>query len=319
MDFSDWVIILTYIVDDHLRTIEKNMNTKFTKIRSIIAKLTPFFIRRLLPIKVIQHLYFSGPFIALLYEKPIVQFIAKGYQIENEIYWRGIERCHEGKSMQLFAGILQAIKPKVIWDIGANSGTYGILAKSLLPSANVYFFEPIPKAAEMVRENIALNNFEATIFQLALGDYDGKGEIFFPKGHDMATSVTVNRNTVSKDQPSDSMKIEVKRADSLINDNELSIPSFIKMDVEGYEYEVLKGFGEMDFNSCIFLIEILTYDLAEKLNTIFLQKKYDFYNINDQKMSIRKTELLEKSDFYNYLIIPKDISLKLQIVLKKLI
>jgi FkbM family methyltransferase len=285
------------------------MKSKLKIIRTLIAKLTPFSIRRLIHINIIQHLYFSGSFIALLYGRPTVKLITKGYQIENEIYWRGFEGCHEGKSMQVFAEILKIIKPKTIWDIGANSGTYGILAKALLPNANVIFFEPIPKAADMVKENIELNNFEARIFQLALGDYDGQGEIFFHKGEDMATSVTVNRNTIPKGQQSDCLRINVKRADTLINENQLNVPSFIKLDVEGYEYEVLKGFGEKDLSECIFLIEILTDDLAKKLNTIFLNTKYDFYNIDDRKKTNRKTEFLEKSDFYNYLIIPKKISL----------
>ena len=132
----------------------------------------------------------------------------------------------------------------------------------------------------------------------------------------MATSVTVNKNTIPKDQLSDCLRINVRRADSLIIENQLTIPSFIKIDVEGYEYEVLKGFGENDISDCIFLIEILTDDLAKKLNTIFLNTKYDFYNIDDKRKSNRKTEFLEKSDFYNYLIIPKETSLQYNFELK---
>lgn len=83
--------------------------------------------------------------------------------------------------MQIFAEILEVIKPRVIWDIGANSGTYGILAKALAKEAEVYFFEPIPKAVEMINENLQINNFEADVFQLALGDYDGRGKYISPK------------------------------------------------------------------------------------------------------------------------------------------
>lgn len=284
---------------------------KLGRIRSSISKATPFFMRRHVPLKIAQHLYFSGIFSARLYGKQVVKLVSKGYQIENEIYWRGFEGCHEKKSMQIFAEILEVIKPRVIWDIGANSGTYGILAKALAKEAEVYFFEPIPKAVEMINENLQINNFEADVFQLALGDYDGRGEIYFPKGVDFATSVTVNKNRLEDNQAIDLLEISVRRADTLIEEFSLSIPDLIKLDVETYEYEVLKGFGDTDFGDCIFLIEILSNDIAQKLAPIFPAKEYDYYNINDASSIVRKTPSLGKSDFYNYLICPNKLSAEL--------
>lgn len=279
-----------------------------SNVRSVIAKSTPYFIRRHVPLKVLQHLYFLGVISARLNGKPVVKLVNKGHQIENEIYWRGFDGCHEKKSMQIFAEILRVFEPKVVWDIGANSGTYGILAKALVKSADVYFFEPIPKAAEMIRENLVLNNFSAKVFELALGDYDGQGEIYFNKGTDFATSVTVNKNTLQQGQASDAMKISVRRADSLMKEFPLAIPTLVKLDVETYESEVMEGFAETQFGDCIFLIEILSDDLAQKLISFFPHLKYDFYNINDGDSSVRKTETLEKSDFYNYLICPRELS-----------
>lgn len=278
---------------------------KLVLVRFIIAKSIPFFIRKRVPLRISSHLYFSGTFTARLYGKNTVKLVSQGHQIENEIYWRGFEGCHEGKSMQIFAEILNTLKPKVIWDIGANSGTYGILAKALTADAKVYFFEPIPKAVEMILENHKLNNFKAEVFQLALGDYNGKGKIYFGKGTDFATSVTVNKNLLGDGIAVDSMEISVMRAEALMEKFALPIPELVKLDVETYEFEVLKGFGATPFNDCIFLIEILSNELAEKLIPFFPSEKYDYYNINDGLSNVRKTESLEKSDFYNYLICPK--------------
>ena len=66
-------------------------------IRSVIAKVIPFYIRQLIPMRIAQHLYFSGTFTARLKGKPLVNLINKGHQIENEIYWHGFEGCHEKK------------------------------------------------------------------------------------------------------------------------------------------------------------------------------------------------------------------------------
>jgi len=281
---------------------------KLEQIRSIIAKSIPFFIRKRIPLRISRHLYFSGTFTARLYGKKLVKLICRGYQIENEIYWRGIEGCHEGKSMQVFAEILNVVKPPVVWDIGASSGSYGMLAKSILNHTEIYFFEPIPKAIEMIHENLEINQYKANVFQLALGDFDGSGQIYLNKDQEFAYSVTVNKNLLQKNQPTDVMTISVRRADSLMKEFSIPIPSLVKLDVETYEYEVLKGFGTTPFKDCIFLIEILSNELGEKLIPFFPSEKYDFYNIDDAMSVVRKTESLEKSDFYNYLICPKKLS-----------
>ena len=276
--------------------------------RAVIAKLVPFYIRPFIPLKIARHLYFVGVFKARLYGKPLAKLVNEGYQIENEIYWRGFEGCHEKKSMQMFAETLRIIRPHVVWDIGANSGTYGILAKAIIPDAKVFFFEPIPRAIGMIHKNLQINNFEAGVFQLALGDYDGRGEIYFKKGEDFATSVTVNKNLSPQGQTIDSMEISVRRADTLLKEYSIPIPALVKLDVETYEYEVLKGFGATHFNDCIFLIEILSDDLAQKLTPFFPSQDYDYYNIDDANCTVKMTSSLGKSDFYNFLICPKKLS-----------
>ena len=292
------------------------MNTN--SIRKLLARTCPFWIRRVIPLGIARHLYFTGVFKARLNGKKLVKLLHAGHQIENEIFWRGFEGCHEKKSMQIFARIVEELNPKVVWDIGANSGTYGILAKALKPDCEVVFFEPIPKAIEMIQTNLNINNFEAQFFEIALGDFDGVGEIFFPKGHDFAVSVTVNKNTVPKGTKSDSKKIQVRRLDTLVVEQELKLPELVKLDVETYEYEVLKGWGGGEFPvSAIFLIEILREDLARRLSEFFPESEYQYWNINDGGGSIRKVNKLGKSDFYNFLIVPNSRSNSIEVLLAR--
>jgi len=237
-----------------------------------------------------------------------MKLLHAGHQIENEIFWRGLEGGHEKKSMQVFASIVQNLAPKVVWDIGANSGTYGILTKALKSDCEVVFFEPIPKAVEIIQTNLNINDFDAKIFEIALGDFDGVGEIFFEKGHDFATSVTVNRNTLPSGTKSDSMKIQIRRLDSLVAELKLNPPSLVKLDVETYEYEVLSGWGTQFPDQALFLIEVLQADLAAKLAEFFPESRYLFWNIDDSNSTMRQVTKLGKSDFYNFLIVPKILS-----------
>ena len=278
------------------------MNTN--GIRKLMAKALPYWIRKVIPLRIAQHLYFNGVFQARLNGKKVVKLLHTGHQIENEIYWRGFEDCHEKKSMEIFSSIVRNLGPLVVWDIGANSGTYGLLAKALNSDCEVVFFEPIPKAVEMIKANLRLNGFQGKVLEIAIGDFDGEGEIFFEKGHDFATSVTVNKNTVPDGLESEVVKINVRRLDSLIAEQSLRTPELVKLDVETYEYEVLKGWGSELPMSAIFLIEILHDDLAMKLTEFFPADRYEFWNIDDRNKSMSKIAKLEKSDFYNILIVP---------------
>ena len=88
-------------------------------------------------------------------------------------------------------------------------------------------------------------------------------------------------------------------------EHRMKSPDLVKLDVETYEYEVLDGFGTHFPNRCIFLIEVLSEDLGLKLMEFFPRATYQFWNINDQKGVIRKVDVLGKSDFYNFLVVPK--------------
>jgi len=277
----------------------------FSLIRKTIARGTPYFIRKRIPIKISKHLYFSGQFNARLYGEKVATLISTGNQIENEIYWKGFEACHEGLSTQIWASIIVQTKPRTVWDVGANSGTYGILAKSIFPECEVSFFEPIPKAVKMIEQNLILNRIDASVFQLALGDYDGEGEIYFAEGADFATSVTVNKDTTSDQTKSVRMGIKVLRAQSILKEHKMPLPNLVKLDVETFEPEVLNGFGTSFPHDAVFLIEVLSDTNAEKLSIFFPSSRYVYYNIDDAKNTFRKTGLLKKSDFYNCLVVPK--------------
>ena len=278
---------------------------KVKSLRKVIAKSFPFFTRRLIPTQLAQHLYFNGTFNARVYGKKTLKLIHEGHQIENEIYWKGFEDCHEGTSTRVWIELITTFKPRVVWDVGANSGTYGLLAKALNPESEIHFFEPLPRAIQTIKENLLLNKFEGYVHEFGLGEYDGQAQIFLPIGNDFPTSVTVNKNTTGEGGGADSLSIEVCRADSVISKGEANVPDLVKLDVETYEPEVLAGLGPSFPRSAIFLIEILSDELALGIQGFFPEADYDFYNIDDRQGSFYRTRLLSKSTHYNYLILPR--------------
>ena len=78
----------------------------------------------------------------------------------------------------------------------------------------------------------------------------------------------------------DTVKIELTRADSLIKNQIMPIPHFIKCDVQGYDYQVLEGFGG-------FLSEVLAIEVECHFRQLYL----------DQKLFFDIKEYLETFDF----------------------
>jgi FkbM family methyltransferase len=124
-------------------------------------------------------------------------------------------------------------------DIGANIG-YETLWGAFLVGAQgkVYAFEPIAHLAEQIKESIHLNEYSnITLLQKAAGEKDGKERIYFHKEDAGLTSIENRENATN------SMEIEITTLDKeLVHIASLAL---IKLDVEGYEYEALKGAEKM--------------------------------------------------------------------------
>lgn len=116
-------------------------------------------------------------------------------------------------------------------DIGANVGSYTILASAQIGCESISF-EPVPSTYQNLKNNISLNKIQekVTALNIALGGQIG--EIYF-------TSSLDTMNHVSKDKNLNDILVKVSTLDDILKNE--NTPSLIKIDVEGFETEVLKG------------------------------------------------------------------------------
>jgi len=93
-----------------------------------------------------------------------------------------------------------------------------------------------------------------------------------------------------------------KIKDAAVRAYSLDHIDLIKIDVEQHEPQVLAGFKQhlAAFKPTL-LIEILTNSVAEQVYESVKDLGYLYYNIDETK-GVRRTERLEKSDYYNYLL-----------------
>ena len=281
------------------------------KIRDIFARIVPWKLRKSFPEVVFKHLYPQGVFDAKYMGKTLIKLYSSGAQVENEIYWRGIENCHEKLSVKIWIALCEILNPKVVWDVGANTGTYGVIAKYFAPQSDVSVFEPLQVAIEIAQKNFQINNYDGNFHQLALGNFSGKGKVFLESNVNFAYSVTVNKN-LSQKVGMRELSIQVEEARAFIH-SASEFPDLVKIDVETFEPEVLEGFRDLDLSGTTFLIEILNDLIAKKVERILPPKDFFYFNIDDSLDTCLFQENLTKSDFYNFLILPKKLNLsKLQ-------
>ncbi|MBP7936789.1 MAG: FkbM family methyltransferase [Phycisphaerae bacterium] len=125
-------------------------------------------------------------------------------------------------------------------DIGANIGIVtAVLAELVGSKGRVYAFEPNPELCGLLRKMIKRNQYEnVSLYETALGDEEGELELAVPHGHSGGASF------VRRTQDSASVRVSVRRLSPILRDADAKSVRLVKLDVEGFELEVLLGARE---------------------------------------------------------------------------
>jgi FkbM family methyltransferase len=129
----------------------------------------------------------------------------------------------------------------VFWDIGANIGIMSIAIAKLYPASKVIAFECNPLTTHRLCTNIQQNQVEIKVFNVALSNQNKISTFSIRNtGNSGISSLTPWVNATYENE----ISVATRTADSLIETNEASAPTLIKIDVEGHELEVLLGLSK---------------------------------------------------------------------------
>lgn len=119
-----------------------------------------------------------------------------------------------------------------VWDVGANVGHYTTLfAERVGSSGRVYAFEPLPTTvSKLAAATGGLDN--VSILPVALSDRTGNATID-PGDEDQLATARIEEDGA--------VPIELRTGDHLISTGTANLPTMVKIDVEGHEFEVLRG------------------------------------------------------------------------------
>ncbi len=138
----------------------------------------------------------------------------------------------------VFAKLLRSVEPgDTIWDVGANVGTHSVfLGKKVGNSGKVIAFEPEDKTSVRLQENIDLNHLtNITVAREALGDSESMHTL------SVDSRPGSGKHSLLEIPGYQTTTVQVRRGDTLVAEHPDALPSVVKIDVEGFEVEVLKG------------------------------------------------------------------------------
>jgi FkbM family methyltransferase len=143
---------------------------------------------------------------------------------------------------------------KTIYDIGANIGTWTLLAKAFFPESTIHAFEPLSNHLTQFNEKTKeLKNINIHTFCLGSENTESIINVSsFSDSSSLLDSAPLEFEEFGI-QKINEEKVQVKRLDTVIESGLAIAPDIVKIDVQGFELEVLKGMGDY-LNSTTYLI-----------------------------------------------------------------
>ncbi|NGM71403.1 FkbM family methyltransferase [Natronolimnobius sp. AArcel1] len=160
----------------------------------------------------------------------------------------------------------------VVIEAGANIGYYALQEAAILgKESEIHAFEPVPESGNLLSKNIERNGFEDTvkIIDSAVGDKNNKAQMSVGNARNWARISTDNE--VGNKLEVDMTTIDKYCADNGISAEEVNV---VRMDVEGYETNIIEGMDKVlsESKDLLLLIELHIRELKSRNSlTPFLQ------------------------------------------------
>tara|TARA_R110000737_G_scaffold163384_1_gene190980 strand:+ start:58 stop:1017 length:960 start_codon:yes stop_codon:yes gene_type:complete len=178
-----------------------------------------------------------------------------------------------------YKNMFEIFEDDIVYDLGANVGAFSKWVDLKYPYTQIYGFEPTPGYLDCLNNTFS-NKEQIQFFSKAISN---KEEIkhfnIFKDG--VTNSLIPNLNNHNAENYKGKVEIECVNLEEFINKNNLFQPTFIKMDIEGAEYDVIDSLSdEFILNTRILLLEFHNFHYKEGL------KVERLYNIIGRLISL---------------------------------
>jgi FkbM family methyltransferase len=194
-----------------------------------------------------------------------------------------------------------AASSQIIFDVGADIGLVSLYIADANPAARIFSFEPskhsFPVLLETIKKN---NNHSITPLNSAVGAKDSS-EVFY---------YSPTNSVVSSLKPRDGFipyTIEVTTIESFCVKHDIKKIDLIKIDVEGFEADVIAGLGDISRSRPIIHAEVLNESYGAKIAPV-LPADYCYFRIVEEKKVLKEDKKIDRTSraSNNYLFVPRE-------------
>lgn len=127
--------------------------------------------------------------------------------------------------------------PRVIYDVGASNGSWTLPVSQVFPTARYELFEPQSQCNEAYQWGLkrVLDTLDANLHTCALSDADGTAAFNIMGDRGVGSSLLGGQSRT------ESIEVDLRRLDDLVEQKALPLPDLIKMDIQGGELAALMG------------------------------------------------------------------------------
>jgi len=227
----------------------------------------------------------------------------------STIWWKGMDG-YEPNTWQVLRHFLK--RSSHFFDIGSNIGLYSILAMKVTPGIVVDTFEPIPSIYQKNVQFHRINGLDSSrVWNIALGNAESEMEMYVPiddSAIEETSAATLRQNSWQSRKPnSQRIKVKIEKLDTFLKQHDAYLPIVMKIDVEDYEADVLRGAQDTIVSSKpVMICEILsrphgnteTYDFLERCD-------YSTFGIcKNGLFRFTRADLACPRDFTDFLLLP---------------
>jgi len=162
----------------------------------------------------------------------------------------------EIRSLEVFVNKLK-LKELTLFDIGANIGQYGIEFKSRFPESNVHSFEPSASAFEgLVVTSSKYKNWSA--YNFGFGSEEKQLKLYSHLAGSASATLINQEEVFGRTSNFNFELVDIKKLDDFLKANPDYFPDILKIDIEGFELDCLKGCSDN-----IDKIKIIQFEFGE--------------------------------------------------------
>jgi FkbM family methyltransferase len=163
--------------------------------------------------------------------------------LSNPMYWSALRHGITPTIEHKLA--LQGLNVRTVLDIGANRGQFSLLARCLYPAATIYAFEPLQRPAEQFRALFA-DQANVHLFQVGISEGLCDTKMFVANDRHASSSILKahKQSQIFGSRETGEETVRIGRLTDFLSLDRICPPCLLKIDVQGYELQVINGCRE---------------------------------------------------------------------------